>query len=1180
MEKSWSTYVLGKQWFYYLKGGEKARKDGNGTFISKGLFDCTPINIIESSYIIQWETEIKRNPVRLYAIFENVGEIYDFMNKVAPERRTFYEVITRERKILFDCDIDLKTYVDVMQKAGFTLPEPPNKDNYKQNTWLIVQELVLSIATTLQQYGINLNPYENILIYKSHGYKKHSYHIVIDGFYHADNKEAKAFYNLVISKISRIYKPFIDSAVYSSTQQFRLLGCHKLNQDRTKVFMEEFEINGIKYPHTYPEQAMNPKHMAIMQIIQSMASIIKGDLLPSFITEEDRKIYTPTLILNSELARIMEMINDQYGDAFSYSKTIKGIICLKRNRASYCDICETTHDNQDPFLYITGYNRSVYLDCRRAADHGHPGGRSFIGKLDIINEPLSGLDDEEDEDFIKTCLQSSEVSETQMNDLLQALTLDEQKIELSNKSLVPVNIPTPLNLNIPLKLTLSPKTIANPEISDEKCKKYISEMFKTPIFIKSINPLLKEIPLYVITLIESIYFSNKPKISQFLCSDLAIYLISSGIIKYSDQGYIYLYDDEIKLYTPVHTAGALTPIITKISYQVCEYYSAMTYYITNDPCELTNHLYDEVLIPNNGKFLSNVRSPGNVLPNAIFSHLTYYYSKATPILWLHEEGHPGFLPTKDGNVIEIDDEDGNINYKPRDHTHAFVEGCSLLSMKYTQEEIKKAVDDIKQTDRKEALKHNKFINLIKDIANNDTKVYKQLMYLFGIILSGNPIKALPCLYSSWTDSGKSTITKLQKYLLGNKAQSFDHGLISGNLQKVHQTEKMRLRGLWLAILDETAKTEKFQYNDKDLQILTSGFGVEIGGRLANSPEICSHKNTTTIQECSNYIGGQPFRKYRIEFKSGYCNNLLGPYPSRWYKNQVSQELKDELMQDGAIKLKNPTILNEIMYDRDESLYMLAWCIYYANLRFKNPKEIDDLIINEDVMEDDGPASLISFMALRDFATKVTIDDFLPPKNDSKSELEEFTPYINTKGTNLLLKDKAQPNQFHNPYTYSAPDQTPSKYLVQFKDYYDKYRQYCTTYLQDTKPITKHTMKEYLKDKNLLRGTDRVKFLTALSIDIQLLGPVLDDFYEILDEDMPISSGLYKAAVHEDIAKYIRMQTTAVQKKDPKFIGWYVPTPDDILAWIIRNRPTFIKGSGTSSGRSYYHVKRLKEFILE
>lgn len=87
--------------------------------------------------------------------------------------------------------------------------------------------------------GNNLVPYSrenNLLLYTSSDDQKQSYHVLINGLYHSNWQHAKAFYNLIMSriKIKPEYRKCIDAAVYNQNQAFRMIESSKLNQCRWK----------------------------------------------------------------------------------------------------------------------------------------------------------------------------------------------------------------------------------------------------------------------------------------------------------------------------------------------------------------------------------------------------------------------------------------------------------------------------------------------------------------------------------------------------------------------------------------------------------------------------------------------------------------------------------------------------------------------------------------------------------------------------------------------------------------------------------------------------------------------------------------------------------------------------------------------------------------------------------
>ena len=92
---------------------------------------------------------------------------------------------------------------------------------------------------TLNDFNVIIDISTDILIFTSHNENKKSYHIIIDHYYHMNNLEAKAFYNEIISKISPNFTKFIDHSVYSSIQQYRIVGSQKVNSNRPKIIKLE-----------------------------------------------------------------------------------------------------------------------------------------------------------------------------------------------------------------------------------------------------------------------------------------------------------------------------------------------------------------------------------------------------------------------------------------------------------------------------------------------------------------------------------------------------------------------------------------------------------------------------------------------------------------------------------------------------------------------------------------------------------------------------------------------------------------------------------------------------------------------------------------------------------------------------------------------------------------------------
>jgi hypothetical protein len=378
MSRSYET-ILGKKWYYRLVSQED----------KYALMDDYPIQTLDRALVVclvvlksnlpgQHNVTDRREDkeVRLYSVFRSYPEYYHYCNKFTEDRRTFFEIILGEyaQKPHFDIDIPVSSGV--------------NGEDVKD-------DLIEKIVEIFQEKNITLSLEEDVLVYTSHGSNKHSYHIVITNYCHANNQEAKALYTEVCKRVPD--NKWIDSAVYSPRQQFRILGCQKLGSHRPKVFQEKWNYRGIQIIHRYPEQADNVDHLKLIQLEESLISQTSNcRYLP--VLEE----ITSTVSHNRELQDDLDIktaknainlavsLSGVSSTSFPYKLSeIKGnIIILKRLRPSFCRICQRKHEHENPFMVVgctqEDGNKPVYFHCRRA-NNG-----IFLGNIkddNIVHQP-------------------------------------------------------------------------------------------------------------------------------------------------------------------------------------------------------------------------------------------------------------------------------------------------------------------------------------------------------------------------------------------------------------------------------------------------------------------------------------------------------------------------------------------------------------------------------------------------------------------------------------------------------------------------------------------------------------------------------------------------------------------------------------------------------------------------
>lgn len=319
--------------------------------------------------------------VRIYSVFKSYIEYYQYMLNFKPEERAFYEIIFGRlpQKPHFDIDINEK---DILVNWPHE-----NIDNLAEH---IRETLIEACINVLTELKVEVDISRDILIYSSHGEHKRSFHLVINNKYHDGNHEAKAFYDEVMVKFSSITNSnlckFVDRAVYSPTQQFRIVGSQKQGSNRPKIFYEQFLYKGVLYKHQYNEDVTDINIKKLTIISESLVSFTSGCFpIPNII------VHTPANYNNlgdlndldeCYVSTCLRMLKENMSPCPFSIKEVRGhYIILKRNRPSYCPICDRIHETENPYLFVV--NNKVYWDCRR---HDKYQKNKFLGFLSISLE--------------------------------------------------------------------------------------------------------------------------------------------------------------------------------------------------------------------------------------------------------------------------------------------------------------------------------------------------------------------------------------------------------------------------------------------------------------------------------------------------------------------------------------------------------------------------------------------------------------------------------------------------------------------------------------------------------------------------------------------------------------------------------------------------------------------------
>jgi hypothetical protein len=301
---------------------------------------------------------------RYYTAFENYIEYgRHFKTKVSSSHQCFYEVIfdCNSQKPYFDLDVDLK-------------------ESSIEEAEQLRNEVIVGIRKEFE--FINET---DIIECTSHSETKRSYHIIVDNWCVLDSNENKAFFHRVQQHVSENLKKYLDASMYKSVQQFRLLGCRKWESERVKIISKD----SLWKP---PVKIIGPGHKFMLELAgtivtnTSYCKMVPGltPLVPkkAFISGDELTAIEAEECLN--LCAKVGNCSDIEDPLFPYQiKEVRGsMILLQRTRPSECRICKRIHENENPYLTVSGSDRNIYFHCRRDPN----GKKLLIGKVSLASK--------------------------------------------------------------------------------------------------------------------------------------------------------------------------------------------------------------------------------------------------------------------------------------------------------------------------------------------------------------------------------------------------------------------------------------------------------------------------------------------------------------------------------------------------------------------------------------------------------------------------------------------------------------------------------------------------------------------------------------------------------------------------------------------------------------------------
>ena len=326
------------RWFKYLVSKDNKEPEVGifppGAKSSKrvALRDVYNLNELSRKVVVTEEQQFGYR----YAVFDTYAHLYAYIRACPSHERRLHETIVggSYQKPRFDIDIEYedvhkdykhlivdsqgkKVFSDCM-KEDDTYQEPMTLVQYAD---MIKDKLIDAVLSVLSRDGVYLDISKNIIVCNTHRHNKASYHIIIDGYMHGSETEAKAFMLEVIKESgeSDLLLSAIDDAVYKPNQNFRLLWNHKMGMETCKVIEEEFYHNGIPYTHKWPVTPSSSDQFNLIMLQTTMLTFTSNcEMLPYY--GEEKKAYDAAVLTDEETELAFSLLRDKWVEEQSKNK--------------------------------------------------------------------------------------------------------------------------------------------------------------------------------------------------------------------------------------------------------------------------------------------------------------------------------------------------------------------------------------------------------------------------------------------------------------------------------------------------------------------------------------------------------------------------------------------------------------------------------------------------------------------------------------------------------------------------------------------------------------------------------------------------------------------------------------------------------------------------------------------
>jgi hypothetical protein len=355
------------------------------------ILKIDPYNLPIGIYIISRDLSPKTRPngefytPKAFTLIEDPINLWRWIKSIPEASRVFYEVFSGYQKIHFDLDFSTDKFPHINREQAYTY----------------LQLVLDAIQRVLHRSNVPYRFDQHCLVFNSHGPTKEGYkwsfHIIIRGFFHANNMESKAFYDEVRADINPIVNlgNSIDPGVYSRLQNFRLLGCQKIGSNRPKILD--------------PITVWRPDgdgDLADMNLfLESLVGFTSGCTQIRPVATYKRIPHNKIDVSDAENANLFNLFlqhSETTPECFDIQSEQSGYIVLKRIKSGPCAICgpDKRHDGNGCYLRADSQKRG-WFHCYRSQAYGIKRG-IYLGSIsDNASRQLPVVDEEvEDQDDI------------------------------------------------------------------------------------------------------------------------------------------------------------------------------------------------------------------------------------------------------------------------------------------------------------------------------------------------------------------------------------------------------------------------------------------------------------------------------------------------------------------------------------------------------------------------------------------------------------------------------------------------------------------------------------------------------------------------------------------------------------------------------------------------------------